>query len=33
MTTWTDKAGKLHVVMRNGDHYVSRNGNYAKVSS
>jgi hypothetical protein len=31
MTIYTSKNGITHVIMRNGDHYAGRNGNYAKV--
>lgn len=31
VTSYTGKDGITHVIMRNGDHYAGRNGNYTKV--
>lgn len=33
MTTYLDKDGNTHVIMRNGDHYVGRGSNIVKLAA
>ena len=33
MVSYVSKDGNTHVIMRNGDHYVARNGHFVKIRS
>ena len=33
MTTYTDQQGNLHILLRDGTHYVMRGNHYTKVNS